>query len=128
MEDILFDIKTKISTCSKDEMQRYIKEWREQFRQRGISIIALERLLNFYLMPHPDLPSNDDAFVHPQAIANMPLLDNEEEFKILRSKVESLEREKTILERKLQNKHKFCLLLAFVTIMISFLFFFLLIK
>lgn len=68
MEHILQEIKTSFSTCTPDELQARIPVWRDQFRQQGISITALETLLNFFQEPHPaGTPGGEEAFVDPYA-------------------------------------------------------------
>lgn len=50
MLDIIDDVRL---SCLQDRLgaEKKIPLWREQFRQRGISILTLETLLNFYLFP-----------------------------------------------------------------------------
>jgi hypothetical protein len=92
MEHIIQEIKTSFSTCTPDELQARIPIWRDQFRNKGISITALETLLNFFQEPHPTGTSGaDEAFVDPHL---------DERVKDFRSIVSRMERDNTELKRQ----------------------------
>lgn len=101
MENILRDIKTCIATCTPDELQAHILKWRSQFRNRGISIIALETLLNFFIEPRLIGASPaDEAFVTPGTIAGVGELDFDKGFRAMRQEVERLEKENAGMKRQ----------------------------
>ena len=92
MEHILQEIKTSFSTCTPDELQARIPVWRDQFRHKGISITALETLLNFFQEPHPAGASGaDEAFIDPHLDDNI---------KDIRSQISSLEQVNAELKRQ----------------------------
>ena len=112
MEYILQEIKTSLSTCTPDELQARIPVWRDQFRQQGISITALETLLNFFLEPHPAGASGgDEAFVDPHF---------NEDPKGIRTKAGKLERENSELRRQVAKwRTNFYVALAVLALCIS---------
>lgn len=112
MEHILQEIKTSFSTCTPDELQARIPVWRDQFRQQGISITALETLLNFFQEPHPaEMSGGDEAFIDPHY---------GEDSKGIRSQISSLEKDNAELKRQVAKwRTGFFLALAVLVVCIA---------
>lgn len=112
MEHILQEIKTSLSSCTPDELQARIPVWRDFFRQQGISIAALETLLNFFQEPHPAGASGaDEAFIDPH------LDDNIEG---IRSQIGSLEQVNAELKRQVAKwRTSFFVALAALAVFIA---------
>lgn len=127
MELIIKDIKESLDNCSPDELKKRISIWRNQFRQQGISIIALETLLNFYSKPHPRASTRtDDDFVSLYSATHHTVSDEAEQ--LIRNELDKLRKEKRELQKKIAKWQKYCLsvsLLAvffvLVTIIVTFL-------
>ncbi len=98
MEGILKDIKNTLKTKPFDEWSQRIPEWRNQFRQMGISIIALEELLNFFSEPCVINSSHaDNAFFNPLIISESSDID--EKYLELRTELIKIEKENQSLKR-----------------------------
>lgn len=117
MELIIKDIKNSLRACSPDELKERITIWRNQFRQQGISIIALESLLNFYHQPHRQVGAfSEDGFMSMTAALNNQ--DEDSTFQTMRSEVNKLTKEKRQAEASAAKWRK-CF---FTTLLFSILF------
>ncbi len=106
MKEIIADIKKRV-TEKKDLSEEDIDELVSLFKERGISIMALEKLLNFFQEPHNvGQEVNEEAFVEPSETTGTT---ND----MLRQENEHLKRElkacidaRTELEKALEHKKK----------------------
>ena len=127
MELIIKDIKDSLANCSPDELEKRISIWRNQFRERGISIIALETLLNFYSKSHPMTNAQtDDDFVSLYSATHHT--ESNENAQLIRNELDKLRKEKRELQKKNAKWQKLCLIVSLlavffilVTIYVSFL-------
>lgn len=116
MELIIKDIKESLACCSPKELEERIAIWRNQFRQQGISIIALETLLNFYREPHVvENGLSKDDFV--SFYSAMHSSESEESLQAIRSEIDKLKKEKKELQKQISKWRKYS-----VTILISSIF------
>ena len=91
MDDIVADMREKILGHETQDWEKYVPDWREQFRQRGLSVISLETLINFFVSYRSVAgQASTDAFVNPAIL--MESTDDEMVCN-LRGKVDSLERQ-----------------------------------
>lgn len=125
MELIIKDIKERLRNCSPDELEKQTTIWRNQFRQQGISIIALETLLNFYSKPH-SLISNqsDDEFITLYTATHSS--DSDEDYQFVRSELDKLRTEKKKYQRQNKSLRKYCIALSLLcmTFLVTMLFLF----
>lgn len=105
LEPMAQDLKEQMNSISSDELKTKVHQWVSQFHNQGISIIALERLLNFYSTSHEIRPINDGDFVDPDSGGE----DLEKELIKCRDEKDNLKKENEKLQKEL-TKWKHCLI------------------
>lgn len=117
MELIIKDIKESLACCSPKEIEERITIWRNQFRQQGISIIALETLLNFYREPHViEGGQSEDDFV--SFYSAMHSSESDENQQVIRSEIDKLRREKKELQKQISKWRKYSLTILIISIVV----------
>lgn len=120
MEDIIFTIKESLSKSSRRDVDQKIHVWCNQFRNRGISILALETLLNSYSDNQAiKIDSVYDGFCSP----NTTLYDEDQTIIQLRNELERLKCDKKKLEDKLdlqKKRYLFIIVIFFIVVLLLF--------
>lgn len=118
MEKIIKEIELGVNSQNIDILRDNIKCWREEFKNKGLSLYTLETLLKHYSSQNLEY-SNDDRYGF-YSKSEINELDQDVDSKIvaLRDELESLKRNSREKEKK-NNKRKYCFFILLVILSCS---------
>lgn len=128
MEQIIQYIQAHSSEAnfwSEKELAKLV-QW---FREKGVTVMALEELLKFYSAPRAVYPSVDeDAFISPSQVFATSNDVLRQEIKSLGEKNNNLLRQNEKLEHKVKTKSQLCnILYVVITVLVLLLLIFIII-
>lgn len=120
MQNLIKEISKRLSSSNADEQRQLIRGWREEFKNKEISVFALETLLKHYSTQIPYQSSGDVYGFYN--VSQIQIMDNDDDAKIvsLRNELQNYKEKIKYLQKKLSSQKLYILLLLIILLLSIF--------